>query len=296
MMTLPRLAGRTVLVCLILAGWLGALAPAVARAAMNDKPEAFCIAIPTPPFVSWEPAPAGRIYKFHWAGQASTPACPPVGLQLGKAQNFSLGVNVTGTWNGQTKTAIEAMTFGVSMHPIKSYNGQWSLTLTLQCTADPWFQDGTCKEVDVKANLPSSSDPLYSAFQFSAPFPKTSLSDAQKASVKTAISTKATVEAIEKSISIKSPKSGQIHALGAPLVIEIANPFSTAVAVTVAPKGNQWAGSGALALTTKGTSVSIPKGKLATVGEWTVRAEAQWPNKVTGSGGAVVNFVVKKGP
>jgi hypothetical protein len=38
---------------------------------------------------------------------------------------------------------------------------------------------------------------------------------------------------------------------------------------------------------------TFAQGKLAPAGDWTVRAQAQWPNAVAGSGGATVNFVVK---
>jgi hypothetical protein len=293
-----RLARRTMLASALLAWVLVLLAPVAATGAMNDNAEMFCIAIPTPPLVSWETTSSGRIYKFQSAGQASTPPCPPAGLELGKAQNFGLGVNVTGTWDGKTKKATEAMTFGISMHPIQGYNGDWALTLALQCSADPWFQGGKCKLLEVTTSkLPTSPyDALYSAFQFSAPYPKTSLTASQKEAIKTATTAKAVVAALEKSITIKSPKAGQVHPLGAPLLVEITNPYKTNVAVTVSPKGNTWAGSGAVTLTTTGTSVSIAQGQLATAGEWTVRAQAKSPNTVSGSGGATVNFLVKGTP
>jgi hypothetical protein len=295
MMQRPNLARRAALGWPLLASLLGVLAPVSVQAAMNDNAETFCIAIPTPPLVSWESAPSGRVYKFHSAGQASTPPCPPAGLVLGTAQNFGLAVNVIGTWDGKTKKATEAMTFGISMHPIQSYNGDWAWTIALQCSADPWLQGGTCKLLEVTTSkLPTSPyDALYSALQFSGPYPKTSLTAKQKEAVKTATTAKTMVAVIEKSISIKSPKTGQVHPLGAPLVVEITNPYGTTVSVTVSPKGNTWAGSGAVTLTTKGTSVSIAQGKLAPAGDWTVRAQAQWPNAVAGSGGATVNFVVK---
>src|SRR5215813_4103411 len=132
-----RLTRWTTLSWLLGASVLGPFAPVTARAAMNDNAEMFCIAIPTPPLVSWEPTSSGRVYKFHSAGLVSTPSCPPAGLILGTTQNYSLGVNVIGTWDGKTKKATEAMTFGISMHPIKSYNGDWEFTIAVQCSADP---------------------------------------------------------------------------------------------------------------------------------------------------------------
>jgi len=259
-----------------------------AQAAWNQKPEMFCISIPDPKYVGWETTGGGRQYKFAWSGQSSTPKCPLLGTFV---QNFGLSVQGTGTWDGTAKKAVEHLIFAVTGHPLGSYNGNWDLTLTLECPNDPWINKVGCKLVKNVAKLPTSPyDSLYSAFAYGPPYPPTKVPAAEQQAIRTIIVAKAVTGLLEQSLTIKKPTSGAVVAAGAALAVEITNPYGATVSLEFSPKGNTWAGSGAFTQTTKGSGVLVSGAKFTSTGTWTLRAYIA--NVTPLGGGPSVDFVV----
>jgi hypothetical protein len=270
-------------------------AMAAGAATINDNPSGTCIAIDAPIFKSWEPKGTGREYKFSATYAPYTPACA-FGCLCSSSVMFGLTVEGTGTWDGQGK-AVEHLRFIINWHPISLYNGDWFAQFTLACPKDPWLNNVTCKLTNFTRSLPGApSDPqLYTAFGFSAPYPKTKISSGEQQAIRTMILVKATVSAIEQSITIKKPTSGALIPSGAPLEVVITNPFGTTVNLFFSQKVGSWAGSGAFTMTTKGTSVIVPSSKFPSIGFWTVRA---WPAGMPGTPGTIqepgprVDFIV----
>ena len=265
-------------------------AMAAGAATINDNPKGTCIAIDTPSFQSWEPKGAGREYKFSATSAPYTPACS-LGCLCFNSVMFTLTVEGTGTWDGQGK-AVEHLRFIINSHPIPQYNGDWWADFTLACPKDPWLNNVTCKLTDFQRVLPGApSDPkLYTAFGFSAPYPKTKLTSGQQQSIRTVITAKAVVSVLKQSITIKKPTSGAVVPAGAPLGVAITNPYGATVNLLFT--GGTWAG---FTVTTKGTSVQVPSGKF-TPGIWTLRAEIAGVPTSASDGGPSVNFLVVAGP
>jgi hypothetical protein len=277
------------LLLVLVAASVAAILPATpAAATWNKQPEVFCIAIPDPKYVGWESTGAARQYKFAWSGQSSTPKCPLLGTFV---QNFGLSVQGIGTWDGATKKAVEHITFGVSAHPLNSYNGNWDLTITLDCPKDPWINKVSCKLVGNVANLPTSPyNSLYSAFAYGPPYPTTKVPAAEQQAIHTITIARAVTGLLEKSLTIKKPTSGAVVAVGGAVAVEITNPYGATVSLEFSPKGNTWAGSGAFTQTTKGTGVLVSGAKFKSTGPWTLRAYI--PNVMPIGGGPSVDFVV----
>ena len=263
-------------------------------ATMNNNPKGTCIAIEAPNYIGWEPQGAGRQYKFASTSAPYTPACP-FGCLCSNPVMFGLTVEGTGTWDGQGK-AVEFLRFIINWHPIGLYNGDWWARFSLACPKDPWLNAVTCKLTEFTRVLPGApSDPqLYTAFGFSAPYPKTKIPSGEQQAIRTIIAARAVFSVLKQSITIKKPTSGAVVLKTAALGVVITNPYGATVNLDFLPSApGGWAG---FTLTTKGTSAQVPAGKFMSTGIWTLRARLAGSPTTAGGGDPSVNFFVVAGP
>jgi hypothetical protein len=262
-------------------------------ATINDNAKGTCIAIEAPNYIGWEPAGAGRQYKFASTSAPYTPACS-FGCLCSNAVMFGLTVEGTGTWDGQGQ-AVEFLRFIINWHPIALYNGDWFARFRLACPKDPWLNAVTCKLTEFTRFLPGApSDPqLYTAFGFSAPYPKTKIPPGEQQAIRTIIAARAVFSVLKQSITITKPASGALAPKTAPLGVAITNPYKATVNLDFLPKApGSWAG---FTLTTKGTSAQVPAGKFMSTGIWTLRARLAG-SPTTAGGDPSVDFLVVAGP